>query len=108
MAEVPDYNARLGYGTDQGRWLAQQVKATEGSSNPFRCAARKQATCSYKPTTPHTHTRPIPPAILLRSAYAAPQRRTAVRPRLAIAGEQREAFHRRAHQDDSQGRSLLE
>ena len=27
---IPDYNERLGYGTDQGRWLVQQV-GTRGS-----------------------------------------------------------------------------
>ena len=27
---IPDYNARLGYGTDQGRWLQQQVSDSGG------------------------------------------------------------------------------
>ena len=26
---IPDYNARLGYGTDQGRWLMEQVSTKE-------------------------------------------------------------------------------
>ena len=28
--DPPDYNARLGYGTDQGRWLVEQVGARDG------------------------------------------------------------------------------
>ena len=28
---IPDYNERLGYGTDQGRWLMEQVSAKQDS-----------------------------------------------------------------------------
>ena len=31
-----DYNARLGYGTDQGRWLGQQLSGAPAAANPFR------------------------------------------------------------------------
>lgn len=35
---LPDYNERLGYGTDQGRWLAQEVsgRASGGEGRPKR------------------------------------------------------------------------
>jgi len=33
---VPDYNQRLGFGTDQGRWLKQQLAGAGPSANPFR------------------------------------------------------------------------
>lgn len=28
--KIPDYNERLGYGTDQGRWLMEQVNTKDG------------------------------------------------------------------------------
>ena len=31
-----EYNERLGYGTDQGRWLEKLAKDSSGSSNRFR------------------------------------------------------------------------
>ena len=37
--EIPDYNTRLGYGTDQGRWLEEYRKQQASgapSANPFR------------------------------------------------------------------------
>jgi hypothetical protein len=33
-----EYNERLGFGTDQGRWLADQFKEAQTSNNRFRCA----------------------------------------------------------------------
>ena len=40
--DPPDYNARLGYGTDQGRWLVDQVggKETEVVRRPSRQPSR--------------------------------------------------------------------
>jgi len=38
--DTPDYNARLGYGTDQGRWLVQQVAPTGGDAPKRRAMAR--------------------------------------------------------------------
>ena len=33
---LPSYNSRLGYGTDQGRFLEQALKQSSGAANPFR------------------------------------------------------------------------
>ena len=43
QGETPDYNKRLGYGTDQGRWLKQQLASSGAGHNPYSAhAARKQ------------------------------------------------------------------
>lgn len=42
---VEDYNKRLGYGTDQGRFLQQQVQtsAASGAENPFRAYSSRRS-----------------------------------------------------------------
>eukprot|EP00966_Prymnesium_polylepis_P094934 2198349-Prymnesium_polylepis.1 len=37
---IPDYNARLGYGTDQGRWLMEQVSAKQDGEGGAKRRAR--------------------------------------------------------------------
>lgn len=41
-ATVPSYNERLAFGTDQGRWLAEQVDMTE-------CSAKQRPSRSSRP-----------------------------------------------------------
>ena len=36
---VPGDKRTLGYGTDQGRFLAQSIQSSSGAANPFRCAS---------------------------------------------------------------------
>ena len=56
---TPDYNSRLGYGTDQGRWLAEQTKRPEGGqANPFRCALAARGGPFPSPCRPRRPTRP--------------------------------------------------
>ena len=40
--DVPDYNERLAYGTDQGRWLMEQVQSTPDGAAKRRAATRPQ------------------------------------------------------------------
>ena len=39
--KIPDYNERLGYGTDQGRWLMEQVNTKDGDGAQQRRKAAR-------------------------------------------------------------------